>query len=179
MSSMADAFDLVAADRHLRNVGELLCREAWFSRDWLFDTHPFPAEPALPECVTLHIFRPGWFNEDHQGVHFESFLSPKEWKKKQLSVAMHIFHCRYVPGTSVKRREIAKPFIDACVDLVSSWPGYVFRAGRYGTHPFTYHLTFESETLVPLLAAEFTKLCLQLGPLMDRTLGDVVGELRH
>ncbi len=143
-------------------------------KNWLTSVHQYPPKPSVPEVFTLHVFRPNWFNEDRQGIHFETFLGPKEWKKKQVQIAMHIFHVEHVPGTSVKRRAIAVPFVDEIYDVVSSWDGCKFRTGKYGAHPFTKILSFEYEEFEVQLSEELLRLCLELGPKMDRTLKSVL-----
>lgn len=137
---------------------------------WITSVHQFPPEPADPEVFTLHVYRSNWFNEDRQGIHFETFMGPKEWKKRQIQIAMHIFHVESIPGTSLKRRAVAVPFVDEIYELVSSWEGYTFRTGKYGANPFTKHLSFEIETFETQLSSELLKLCLELGPKMDEAL---------
>ncbi len=139
-------------------------------KGWLTSVHQYPPEPAIAEVFTLHVYRSNWFNEDRQGIHFETFIGPKEWKKKQIQIAMHIFHVETIPGTTLKRRAVAVPFVDEIHDLVSGWQGYTFRTGKYGAHPFTKNLSFEVETLEAQLSAELLRLCLELGPRMDRVL---------
>lgn len=144
--------------------------------DWLFSIHQYPPPPAVMEVMTLHVYRPGWFNDDRQGIHFETFIGEKEWKKKQIQIAMHIFHCEEIPGTKLKRRAVAVPFVDAIFPLVSAWEGYKFRAGKYGAHPFTKNLSFELDEFPQKLSAELEKLCAQLGPVMDNTLERVLSD---
>ena len=144
------------------------------SDGWLTSVHQYPPLPAAAEVFTLHVYRANWFNEDRQGIHFETFIGPKEWKKKQIQIAMHIFHTETIPGTSLKRRAVAVPFVDSIYDMVEGWDGYVFRAGKYGAHPFTKILAFEVETLEQQLADELLRLCLKLGPKMDEALESVI-----
>jgi hypothetical protein len=144
------------------------------SEGWLTSVHQYPPLPAAAEVFTLHVYRANWFNDDRQGIHFETFIGPKEWKKKQIQIAMHIFHCETIPGTTLKRRAVAVPFVDEIYGTVANWDGYVFRAGKYGAHPFTKVLSFDVETLEDKLADELLRLCLNLGPKMDATLESVL-----
>lgn len=173
-SKVSNPFDINIVSRLLEAGAHRLMQHPWFETEWLFSVHPYPPAPAEPECVTLHVYRPGWFNDDRQGIHFETFIGAKQWQRRELSIAMHIFHCPHIPGTSIPRRKVSRPFIDEVYDLVSSWPGYSFRAGRYGTHPFTHVLSFDVDMIEHQLEAEFSRLCLQLGPVMDRTLDAVL-----
>lgn len=141
---------------------------------WIASVHQYPPPPAAVEVFTLHVFRSNWFNEGRQGIHFETFMGPKEWKKRQIQIAMHIFHVERIPGTSLKRRAVAFPFVNEIYELVSSWDGYTFRTGKYGAHPFTKYLSFEVETLEEQLSSELLRLCLKLGPKMDKTLKSVL-----
>lgn len=158
----------------LEGAAKLLIAHLKDKRDWCTSVHQYPAEPQPPEVFTLHVFRPDWFNEDRQGIHFETFMGPKEWKKKQVQIAMHIFHVETIPGTSVKRRAIAVPFVDAVYDTVSEWDGYSFRAGKYGAHPFTKVLSFDFDKFEEQLSEELLRLCTVLGPVMDKTLKSVL-----
>lgn len=174
LSKTKKNYDLKTASALLNGAATRLSEHKWFAEDWLFSVHPFPPAPEDPQSITLHVFRSGWFNDDRQGIHFETFLGPKEWQKRQIPIMMHIFHCPLIPGTTIKRRDVSKPFIDAVFDQVSSWSGYKFRAGQYGTHPFTCTLQFEFDTLESQIEGEFSRLCLQLGPIMDQTLASVL-----
>lgn len=167
-------YDVAEAKLLFSQVVERLSENDWFLNDWLHSVHQFPPSPQPAECATLHVYRSDWFNDDRQGIHFESFLGPKEWKKQVIPVMMHIFHCDLIPGTNIKRRAVATPFVDEVFDKVSSWPGYVFRVGKYGAHPFTCTVEFEFATFADKLAIEFSRLCLELGPVMDKTLKDVL-----
>lgn len=143
---------------------------------WITSVHQYPPAPAAPEVFTLHVFRPNWFNEDRQGIHFETFMGRKEWKRKQIQLAMHIFHVDCIPGTKIKRRVVAVPFVDEIYEMVSGWEGYKFRTGKYGSHPFTKVLSFQYETMESQLCKELLKLCLELGPKMDGILSSVCGQ---
>ncbi|HNB22853.1 MAG TPA: hypothetical protein PKZ32_10555 [Candidatus Melainabacteria bacterium] len=143
---------------------------------WLTSVHQYPAPPAQAEVFTLHVFRPNWFNENRSGIHIETFMGPKEWKKKQIQIALHIFHTETIPNTTLKRRAFAVPFVDAIYDQVSSWKGYKFRVGKYGAHPFTKILSFDEEQFESRLAEELLRLCLELGPKIDETLQSVLSK---
>ncbi len=168
-------YNIVDAKKYLTAVGERLSQNAWFATGWLYSVHQFPAEPSPPDCATLHVFKQNWFNDERQGIHFETFLGPKEWKKQVIPVMMHIFHTDLIPGTSVKRRAVATPFVDEVFDEVSSWPNYLFRVGKYGAHPFTCSVKFEFDSLAQQLENEFSRMCLELGPVMDKFLLSALG----
>jgi len=172
------SYDLKQATALLTDAAETLAGEGWFrDNDWRYSVHNFPPPPAAPESVTLHVFKPHWYNEKHQGIHFETFLSPQQWRDGEMPVMLHILHTPLIPGTKLKRIKLSKPFVDDCCDMVSSWPGYSFRAGKYGTQPFTCRISFDVENpgkLKSALEKEFSRLCKKLGPLMDSTLNDVL-----
>lgn len=171
------AYDLDAATAVLQRVASDLSQCTWFAKNgWLYSVHNFPPPPAKAESVTLHVFKPGWFNDDRQGIHFETFISDRQWSSGTVPVMMHILHVSHIPETKLKRIKLSQPFIDKTYDLISSWPGYVFRTGKYGTHPFTCNLAFDSANTAPFIkamTAEMTRLCKKLGPVMDETLIEV------
>lgn len=174
--SASKSYDLEEAKRLLLSVGDRISAADWFDKNWQFSVHQFPPLPQPADCATFQVFRTDWFNEDRQGIHFETFLGPKEWKKQVIPVMMHIFHCDVIPGTTIKRRAVATPFVDEVFETVSSWPGYSFRVGKYGAHPFTSAVEFEFDTIVDQLEVEFSKLGSELGPVMEQTLQSVLSQ---
>jgi hypothetical protein len=176
--SPARAYDIKTASALLKGVASDLSKQVWFGKKgWICSVHNYPPAPAKPESVTLHVYKAGWFNNLHQGIHFETGFSAKEWRSGQLPVMLHILHTTHIPGTNLKRIKLSEPFINKSFDLINSWPGYVFRAGKYGTHPFTRTLQVSIDNpddFVKQVANEFTQLCQKLGPIMDQTLSEVV-----
>jgi hypothetical protein len=173
----AKAYDLKVATAVLNDVAAQLAKQSWFSKSsWICSVHNFPPPPAMAESVTLRVYKQGWFNHDHQGIHFETFISPKEWRSTTVPLMMHILHTSHIPNTDLKRIKLSQPFIDKIFDKISSWPGYVFRAGKYGTHPFTRNIEFaldDTDAFISSMAKELTLLCKELGPIMDKTLAEV------
>ena len=171
------AYDINAATALLTGGVKELAQESWFGKNqWIASVHGFPPAPAAQESVTLHVYKPGWFNDKHQGIHFETFLSAKEWRTGQLPIMLHILHTSHIPNTELKRIKLSQPFVDKTYDLITSWPGYVFRAGKYGTQPFTRTIEFSIDNRADFsakVAKEFTLLCKKLGPIMDQTLAEV------
>ncbi len=170
-------YDLKAATAILNDVAAQLAKQSWFSKScWICSVHSFPPPPAAPQSVTLHVYKSGWFNHDRQGIHFETFISPKEWRSKTVPLMLHILHTDHIPNTKLKRIKLSQPFIEKTFDLISSWPGYVFRTGKYGTHPFTRNIEFcldDTDAFIAAMAQELTRLCKELGPVMDKTLAEV------
>lgn len=174
MKQETDDYAIDKAEALLTAVAKELSAKPWFKKgNWRFSVHHFPPAPAEPESVTMHVYRSNWMNEDRQGIHFETSLSSKVWKEKKAPLMMHIFHHTHVPGTSIKRIKVSQPFIDKSFDIISSWNGYKFRAGKYGTHPFTKIIPFD-ESYSKNLCTEFERMCLSLGPLMDEALNAVL-----
>lgn len=158
----------------LEELVKNLERHPWFADGWLAGIHPFPESPADPEVLTLHVFRTSWLNEDHKGVHFETFLGPRELKKKQATLALHMFHHVYVPGTRVKPSKLSKAVIEVTYKKISSWKGYKFKTGLYGTQPFKLILDMSSDRFVEVFAKELERLCLELGPVIDEKLAEML-----
>lgn len=152
-------------------VEKQLKARPWFKKQgWLTSVHPFPA--ANPEGVTFQLFKKGWFNEGGGGIHIESYLSLDSKKQKESYLTFHVLHHAKVPGTKLKRIAIAKPFVDEIYEEVSKWQGYKFRAGKYGTQPFT-RLLSTGETFEKELTEETVRMARTLGPVMDKVLREV------
>jgi len=168
---------VVSAKNLLDQVAKKLLAESCFKSQWQVSVHYFPAPPPQAQSVTIHVFRPNWYNEDRQGIHFEAHLGNKELAKKQIPLMVHIFHSATIPATRIKRIKVTKPFVDANRRLIESWPGYVFRVGCYGTQPFTRIIDFSGEKdFVNLLSAELSRLCEILGPQIDLALANALAE---
>ncbi|MBS2006583.1 MAG: hypothetical protein JST01_06060 [Cyanobacteria bacterium SZAS TMP-1] len=175
----APKYDLEQATAILTAVAETLADEPWFAKgNWHCSVHNFPPPPAAPESVTLHLSKAHWFNEEHQGIHFETFLSPQQWRTGEIPVMLHILHTPLIPGTKIKRIKLSQPFVDHCYETVSTWPDYTFRTGKYGTQPFSCKIDFKLDNRSKLksdLVREFSRMGQKLGPLMDKTLKDILG----
>lgn len=153
-------------------VEKALKAKPWFKKDkWIVSVHGFPT--AKPEFVTFHVFKKHWFNEDKQGIHIESYLAIAPKKRKKSYITMHVLHHAKIPGTSLKRTEISKPFVDAIYDEVRSWSGYKFRTGKYGTQPFTKTLDGTADDFETTLVEETSRICKHLGPIMDEVINEI------
>lgn len=175
--SRTEGYSIEAATALLKGVSKQLGAQSWFGKEkWTTSVHCYPPAPAEPESVTLHVSKPHWYNREHQGIHFETFISEREWQSGSVPVMLHILHTSHIPGTNLKRIKLSKPFVDRSSALVGSWPGYVFRAGRYGTQPFTRKVELRIDNFdvfIAQMARELTQLCQALGPIMDTTLAEV------
>ncbi len=161
----------------LNEVAMELRKEKWFANQgWTVSVHYYPPEPEDPEWFSMHVSKKHWFNEDRQGIHFETHLGPKQLAEQECPVMLHLFHSKTIPGKTIKRDRVARPFVDATYGRISGWDGYVFRAGKYGTQPFTYRLAFTEETFVILLKQQLDRLCSQLGPEIDSALESALSE---
>jgi hypothetical protein len=159
--------------KKFETVEKKLKSNTWFKKDkWTVSIHGFPEKN--PDAVTLHASKPHWFNDDKQGIHIESFLMLDPNKRKKSYVTIHVLHHEKIPGTNLKRTEISKPFVDSIYKEVSKWKGYTFRTGKYGTQPFTKIMDGTNDDFEKDLAIEIEKICLVLGPEMERTLKQVL-----
>jgi hypothetical protein len=159
--------------RQFKKVESLLKSKSWFVKEkWIVSQHPFPT--VKPEGVTLHVFKKNWFNEDHLGIHFESYLDLNPKKQKKTYVTLHTLHYDEFPETDISRKKFSQQLVDAIYDDVHSWDGYVFRAGKYGLQPFTKLLDASSTQFVDDLAWELERLCRVVGPKIDETLRSVI-----
>ncbi len=161
--------NLKEIEKTFESVKKNLQKKSWFkSGKWIVSCHPYIE--GKPLGITFHCYKKTWFNEDKRGIHIESYLSLDEKMRKKAYVTIHIFHDPKIPGTNLNRRAVAVPFVDEIFREVSSWDGYKFRAGKYGTQPFTKYLDGNSQEFAEILEAEFTRMCQALGPAMDRVI---------
>lgn len=152
-----------------KTVETKLKAQPWFKKGkWITSMHEFPS--AKPEGITFHVSKKYWFNENKQGIHFESYLSLDQKKQKNSYVTLHLLHEPLIPGTKLKRTEISKPVVDTIRDKVNSWDGYTFRAGAYGVQPFVKKLDGTSKDFEKVLELEISRLCRSLGDVIDEAI---------
>jgi hypothetical protein len=159
--------------KKFKTVQSELEKKSWFKKDkWLVSIHPFPSKN--PDAVTFHVYKKNWFNENHSGIHVESFLYIDSKKRKKSYVTLHLLHEEKIPGTNLKRIALAKPFVDEIYEEVKMWDGYKFRVGKYGMQPFSKDLDGANEDFEKNLVEEVSKICKNLGPVVDTILKQVM-----
>jgi hypothetical protein len=159
--------------KRFKKVETILKSKPWFSEEkWLIAQHPFPK--MKPDGITLHVFKKNWFNEEHLGIHFESYLDLNPKKQKKTYITLHALHYDEFPDTSIERKNFSRPLVDAIYREVSEWKGYNFRAGKYGLQPFTKLLDASSGRFEANLAKEIERLCKVIGPKIDETLKSLI-----
>lgn len=157
-------------------VTELLAKKPWFKKEkWIAQPHLFEMN-GQAEAVSFHLFKKSWFNDDHQGIHFETFRDLRLGKDKELILTLHLFHTKNIPGTKLKREAVSKLFIDRNDRTLKSWKGYKFRSGKYGTQYFSKAFKTSNKELHREVAEEFEKLCTVLGPEIDKALKEVLSQ---
>lgn len=157
-----------------KRVEKKLLAQKWFkSEKWQVSTHPFPEKN--PDGVTFHISKKNWFNEDHHGIHIESFLYSDPKKRKKSYITVHLFHHDKIPNTNIKRIAFSKPLIDEIYSEVARWKEYKFRAGKYGQQPFSKDLDGNNKEFENILTEEAARMCQLLGPAIDRWLKETLG----
>ena len=146
--------------------------QAWFRESgWICDSHGFPE--AHPEGLTFHVTKAHWFNQDHHGIHLESWLPFDPAKQKKSFITLHLLHAATIPGTGVKRKRLAQGVVDRIREAIESWPGYVFRAGAYGQQPFSCALDGSSPDFAAELQKQITRLAQTIGPVVDQVLKEL------
>lgn len=157
-----------------KTIETKLKQKPWFKKDkWLIQTQLFPS-CEKPEALSFQIFKKHWFNEERKGIHFETARDLRLRKDNELMVTLHVFHYSKVPGTTLKRESISKPFIDRNEKLIRTWKGYKFRTGKYGTQFFSKTIKTSEKDLEEIVVNEFEKLCTTLGPEIDTVLSKVL-----
>lgn len=150
-------------------LAQRLADTEWFrAGGWQSSVHGFP--PEKPEAITFQVFQTHWFNADHHGIHFESYLAFNPAKQHKSYITLHLLHLPTLPGTAIPRKRLAEAVVDALYAEVSGWPGYTFRAGRYGQQPFVKNLNGTSPAFAAELEQELGRLCQQLGPVINAAL---------
>lgn len=151
-----------------------LAQAPWFTAEnWLTSQHVFPPTGEA-EGLTFQLYKPHWFNQEHHGIHLESYLAYDARKQARSFVTLHLLHTPTLPGTAIPRKRLAQAVVDALRPTLDTWPDYTFRAGAYGQQPFVRRLDGRAADFGDQLQAELARLCPLVGPVVDtalRTLG--------
>ena len=157
-----------------QQITKLLSKKSWFKKDkWITQSHLFEMK-GKPEAVSYHIFKKHWFNDERQGIHFETARDLRPGKDREVIVTLHIFHTAKIPGTNLKREAVSKPIIDNIDKSLKSLKGYKFRKGKYGTQYFSKAFKSSEKDLPLIVASEFEILCTTFGPEIDKVLKEIV-----
>lgn len=159
-SQILERFEAVRAE---------LQAQPWFAAEsWTCSVYPFTLAP--PAGITLQLAKTHWFNQEHHGIHLESFLAFEASKQAHSFVTLHLLHTPTIPGTNIKRKLLAQAVVDRIRPTVADWPGYSFRAGAYGQQPFAKPLDGRSPDFAAELSHELIRLCQLVGPVVDQSL---------
>lgn len=154
-------------------VQQLLQAQPWFQEaGWRCDVHPFPA--LQPDGLTLHVSKGHWLNDTHQGIHIESYLDFNPRKQARTVLTLHLLHTDHIPGTTLKRKQLTQAVVDRIEPVISQWPGYAFRVGKYGQQPFAKILDGTDPGFTDELGREIGALCGVVGPVVDQVLGELL-----
>ncbi len=99
MSKINESKKIFSAEEYLRPLGDVvkqLEKKAWFKKEgWRGTVFLYTESP--PIVASIHIFKDHWFNQDRQGIHFETFIGPKEAKSRSANVVLHLLHTPTIP----------------------------------------------------------------------------------
>lgn len=72
----------------------------------------------------LQLSKGNWFNEDGNGIHFETWTTPEDVERGAMTFQAHVMHagCTF-PGTGKKAAALARPVLARCGEVIRSW-GY-------------------------------------------------------
>jgi len=134
-----------------------LAKEAWFQDGEysVYIGHYFAG-------IYMQVYRAHWFNYGLDGIHFETGMTAESLAEKSLRLDLHIGH-----RNLFDREQLNELTIPQMKEVVTAW------GDRY--HLSTRNLSERLHVIVPFtktgfakqITAEFTKLCTELGPIID------------
>lgn len=142
----------------------LISQQSWFKNgNWTIQ------ESNGETWQGLQLSKTNWFNDDGNGIHFETWLSDDVVREGLLRFQAHVMHAGMTfPGTDIKASALSKPVVARHKGLIQSWgfnvqaaPGMTLLAGQV---PFT------ADTLTEVIINQCQQFSL-LGDTIDEVLG--------
>lgn len=146
-----------------------ILKEQDSTKEWETRVSYFPDEKN-PDGVAIQFSKPGWFNDDGKGIHFETWVTEKEIMTKKLKFVLHVLHQDVFPGSEKKAWDFLWPFLEdqAVINYVADWKG--FKMGRStpikGERKFTVSLS----TAVAEEFSHFAPLENRIDPILEKIL---------
>lgn len=138
----------------------------WFiNNGWQYVTW----ENTRFDTVSGQLYKANWFNHKRNGIHFDSWIGPKELEQHIIPVALHA-HGDFPGGKKII------PFLAESVKLIAQdWEGCTITPGS-PFQPLILKLPFTKETLVAQLLKMYAQVA-QLGTTIDYTIAETTGKL--
>lgn len=126
------------------------------------------ARQETPPSAYLHISKPGWLDQNLNGIHLETYVMAGQLQRGHAPVCLHCE--RGFP----KQREFMKLFTERARIIIEKWPGYrVLGPEGCSVCEIWVPLGSSAEETTEALANEIFRLQ-ELTPLIDQTIVDVM-----
>ena len=122
-----------------RHIEEELKRSSWFDDGW----------EIYNRGVYMQLYKINWHNQNQGGIHFETFIEPREIKQKAFPICMH------AEEDCPSQDEFIQQFLALEGDRIKSWKGYQLGDG-YSICKRSLPLNFKN--LEERLMEEFNRL---------------------
>lgn len=115
--------------------------------------------------IFLHVYKPHWYNQELDGIHFELALDADAVKRKVANIQLHITHKNILPD----REGFNQYTIPRMSNLVRGWgPRYDLSETKLSER-LNLNVPFTNSNFAAKVADEFAQVC-QLGWIIDEGL---------
>lgn len=113
---------------------------AWFTDSWeIYNRGPY-----------LQLYKDNWYNQNQNGVHFETYIESREIKKKTFPICLH------AENDCPEQQLFIAKFIELETKRIKNWKGYQIIGKGYNVIEKTLPLNFKN--LEQRILMEFNQL---------------------
>lgn len=119
--------------------------------------------------IYMQLYKPHWYNQEFEGIHFELALDAKCVENKTASIQLHITHKAVLPD----REKFNAVTIPRMKRIVEEWEGtqYEFSETKLSER-LNLNVPYAKTTFARKVSAEFAQIC-ELGTIIDEALEEL------
>jgi hypothetical protein len=118
-----------------------------------------------PHGIFMQLFKPHWFNQELDGIHFELALDSRCLRNHSASIQLHITHKSVLPD----REAFNQYTIPRMAAIVSQWGSRYELSTTRLSERLNLNVPFTRTSFAPKVADEIAQVC-QLGEVIDEAL---------
>jgi hypothetical protein len=146
--------------RQFEELEQRLADAGWFKQDWSMRWHY--NNDQFGEGIACQLSKTNWYNEDENGIHFDTITRESEETPPTLTLMMHV-HSGFP-----KPAEFIAQFSQQNQALLGGWENGKFMPD-HPLIPLLIKVPYTKDTLAQVLETEYNRLR-QLEPLIDQTI---------
>ncbi len=153
-----------------KHAEKRLAKDKKFKKAWLSQVELYPNE-TKPRGVSLQIFKPNWFNENGNGIHFECWVGNADHKRSVIPFVLHVETSEKRSGFSAK--DFHAQFLNKSAQILASWENYSIHK-TWAMQPLICKRPFQESSIEEVIQSEMMKMT-ELGAVIDDIIDDLKG----